>query len=416
MERGEESLQSLLIRGGRPLSGEITISGSKNAVLPLLAAAVLFREPVRLRDCPELTDVAAAIEILTCLGGIVRRDGADLEIDPRPIRCRPIPAELMGKMRGSVFFAGPLLARFGRCGLNAPGGCPIGARPVDFHARGFQALGAKQEGDVFSGELTGTDITLPYPSVGATENLLLAALGASGTTVIHNAAREPEIGCLCDFLRNGGCRITGDGTGNITIQGGLPAAGEIDVIPDRMEAATFACALACAGGRIRLEGANHTHLRAVLDTLERSGCAVSREENRIILEAGRLNSPGTVTTAPYPGFPTDAQAPLLAAMTRAAGVTTIQETVFEGRMGHVEPLRAMGASIALEGGIAVVTGVDRLRGADVTARDLRAGGALAVAALGADGETRIGGVAHILRGYEHFAEKLRALGAHARLA
>lgn len=382
----------------------------------MLAAAVLFRENCRIRNCPELTDVHAGIAILRWLGAEVRRQGKDLLIDPGPINRWKIPGELMGLMRGSVFFTGPLLARLGHCVLTAPGGCPIGARPVDFHAAGFQSLGAVRDGDCFSGPLTGAEIVLPYPSVGATENLLMAALGASGTTRIHNAAREPEIVCLCDFLRSGGCQIAGDGTGTLCIRGGFPGSGDLAPIPDRMEAATYACALASAGGEITLRGAEHTHLTPLLDALERSGCTVTKDNTRITLSARRLVSPGTVVTGPYPGFPTDAQAPFLAAMTRAKGETLIRETVFEGRMGHVPPLIAMGARIDLSGGTARITGTDTLRGCDVTASDLRCGGALAVAALGAEGLTRIRGVAHILRGYENFAGKLRALGADAWLA
>ena len=403
-----------MIRGGRPLAGEIEISGSKNAVLPMLAAAAVFREPCLLQNCPELTDVAAALEILTFLGAVVRREGAQIEIDPRPICRWEIPEELMGKMRGSVFFAGPLIARFGRCRLSPPGGCPLGERPVDFHAMGLKALGAEEAGEVYSGKLTGGDIFLPYPSVGATENLLLAALGASGRTTIHNAAREPEIVCLCDFLRSGGAEITGDGTQTVAVAGGLPAGGEHTVIPDRMETATFACACASAGGRVRMDRAEHTHLTPVLDALERAGCRIERKNGQITVESGALHSPGTVATEPYPGFPTDAQAPFMAAMLRAEGETLVRETVFDRRMGHIPGLRAMGGAIRQEGDAARVTGVDRLKGAEAAATDLRGGAALACAALAAEGTSHIMGLHHIMRGYEHFAEKLQALGADVR--
>ena len=408
-------MNTLLIRGGRPLHGQVTISGSKNAVLPMLAAAALFREPIRLRGCPDLTDVDVALEILRCLGAKTHRQGKTIEVDPRTICRWQIPGDLMCRMRGSVFFAGPLLARMGQCELGVPGGCPIGARPVDFHADGFRKLGARQNGIVFSGPLIGTEIVLPYPSVGATENLLMAALGASGTTIIQNAAREPEIVCLCDFLRRGGCRIHGDGSSQITVYGGLPTGADFAVIPDRMEAATFACAAACAGGEVCLEQADHTHLTAVLDVLERSGCRIHREEKRIILTCHGLHSPGVITTAPYPGFPTDAQAPMLAAMTRAEGETIIRETVFDRRMGHLSGLHALGARIDAFDNTARITGKTHLQGAELTATDLRGGGALAVAALAAQGESRIGGIHHILRGYEDFDGKLRMLGADARL-
>ena len=407
-------MQSLLIWGGRPLAGEVTISGSKNAALPMLAATVLFRQPCRIRNVPVLTDVDAALEILTYLGAVTAREGKDLLIDPRQMRRWRVPEALMGKMRGSVFFAGPLLARFGRCALTAPGGCPLGDRPVNYHAQGFLALGAqrdKTEPEVFSGKLTGSEIFLPYPSVGATENLILAALGAEGTTVLHNAAREPEIVCLCDFLRSGGAKVAGDGTNTIFITGGLPQSGDLAVIPDRIEAATFACAAASAGGRVRLSRTEHTHLTPVLDGLERSGCQIRRNGDHIIIEAGDLKSPGVIETRPYPGFPTDAQAVFMAAMLRAEGETTIRETVFDHRMHHVDGLRAMGGDITLEANTARIRGVRKLAGAETAAADLRGGAALAIAALAARGASRIEGLGHIRRGYENFAETLHALGA-----
>lgn len=409
-------MRSLIIRGGRPLAGEIPISGSKNAVLPMLAATVLFREPCLIRNVPDLTDVDAALEILTILGAKVCRRGTDLEIDPRSVSRWEIPRELMVRMRGSVFFAGPLLARFGRCRLTVPGGCPLGQRPVDFHAMGLKTLGAEEDGDIYSGSLTGGRIRLPYPSVGATENLILAALGASGTTTIQNAAREPEIVCLCGFLRSGGASVSGDGTDTLIVTGGLPDRGEHTVIPDRMEAATYLCACASAGGAIRLNGAEHSHLTAVLDALERAGCRLKRQTEFIEIKSGALYSPGIIETAPYPGFPTDAQAPFMAAMLRLRGEAIIRETVFDGRMAHVSGLRAMGGRIRREGNIALITGVNRLLGAEVTATDLRGGAALVCAALAAEGESIVRGMHHILRGYGHFTEKLRALGADIRPA
>lgn len=412
-------MQSLLIQGGTPLTGEITISGSKNAVLPMLASTVAFREPCRIRQAPHLTDVDTALEILTYLGGRVQWDSGDLIVDPRGICRWRLPPVLTGKMRGSVFFAGPLMARFGACALTTPGGCPLGDRPVNFHVQGLLTLGAKRDdGDpeVFSGKLFGGDIFLPYPSVGATENLILAALGAQGVTTIHNAAREPEITCLCEFLRSGGAEVSGDGTREITVAGGLPKSGDLAVIPDRMEAATFACAVASAGGSVRLNRANHRHLEKVLDVLEEAGCRIDRQENQIAVAAETLHSPGAIVTEPYPGFPTDAQATIMAALLRAEGQSVIRETVFDHRMFHVEGLRAMGGQIDLRGNTARITGVNALHAADVTAWDLRGGAALAIAALAAEGTSRITGLAHIQRGYEHFAEKLQALGASARMA
>lgn len=412
-------MRKLLIRGGKPLSGEIQISGSKNAALPMLAATVAFREPCLIRGCPDLTDVDAALEILAFLGAEIQRNGPEIYVNPKTISRWAIPDGLMGKMRGSVFFAGPLMARFGKCRLAMPGGCPLGERPVDFHALGLMALGAKAgNGDptLFSGTMTGRKIHLPYPSVGATENLLMAALGAEGTTVIRNAAREPEIVCLCAFLRSGGAHIDGDGTGEIRISGGLPGSGVHTVIPDRIETATFACAAASAGGEIRLQGTRHLHLTAVLDVLERSGCRICRNEHDIEIASGDRKSPGVVETGPYPGFPTDAQATVMAALLQAEGETEIRETVFPKRMGHVEGLRMLGGDIVQEENRARIRKTEKLSGASVTATDLRGGAALTVAALAAHGQTEISGLHHILRGYENFAGKLRALGADARLA
>lgn len=413
-------MQSLMVDGGRRLSGEVRISGSKNAVLPMLAATVLFQEPCRICNCPKLTDVDAAVEILEYLGAKICREGGCLTVDPRPICRWQIPAALMDRMRASVLFTGALLARMGRCRLLRPGGCVLGDRPVDYHAHGLQSLGAVPEpGDtsVLTGELTGTELALPYPSVGATENLILAALGASGVTMIHNAAMEPEIVCLCDFLRSGGCRIRGDGTPVIQIYGAMPSGGEMRVIPDRMEAATFACAAAATGGDVVLGGADPEQIRSVLDVLAQAGCVIASQKDAVAVHGGELTAPhGAIVTAPYPGFPTDAQAPVMAAMLRAAGTTVLRETVFPRRMNHISGFRAMGAHIDLEEGQVRIHGVNQLHGAAVTAPDLRGGAALTIGALSARGETEILGLSHILRGYEDFAGKLRALGARIRQA
>ncbi len=405
-------MSSLLIRGGIPLAGTVELSGSKNAVLPMLAACVVFQGPVQLSRCPNLTDVDAAVAILTHCGAKVRRSGQRIVVDPRPIHTWDIPRELMCAMRGSVCFAGSLLARFGTCRLTVPGGCPLGQRPVDFHAMGFRALGAGiDESGVVSGNLSGAEIHLPYPSVGATENLILAALGAAGTTTIQNAAREPEIVCLCDFLRRGGCNISGDGTSVVTVSGGLPQSASMEVMADRMEAATFACAVASAGGQIGLRFAEHRHLTPVLQVLAAAGCTVIPGDEGLYLRCGNLTSPGTIVTAPYPGFPTDAQAPILAALLKARGTTVVQEQVFSDRMHHVKPLKRLGADITLRENTATIRGVEVLHGGWVEAVDLRGAAALAVAALGAEGITQIDGIRHLHRGYEAFAKKLRALGA-----
>lgn len=407
-------MRSLRIWGGSPLTGEIRVSGAKNAALPVLAATVCFRDICTIHDCPRLSDVDAAIEILTHLGAKCRRVDKTVTVDPRSIYRWDIPEPLMQRMRGSVFFMGPLMARFGKCRLSQPGGCPLGSRPVDFHLQGLKTLGANVTCDEelrCTAPLTGNDITLPYPSVGATENLLMAALGAKGQTTIYNAAREPEITALCDFLRLGGCGITGDGTSVIQIRQGLPGSAEITLIPDRMEAATYLCAAASATGNIRLTNTKPQHLRSVLKVLRNAGCAIETAGDAISICADELHSPGSITTEPYPGFPTDAQAPVMAALLRAKGETVIRETVFSQRMLHIPALLDMGANIIRQNDTAVITGVAGLRGAAVKATDLRAAAALVIAGLGAEGESEIFGLEHLLRGYEDIAGKLCSLGA-----
>ena len=406
----------LVIRGGRPLAGAVRISGSKNAVLPMLAASILFRRGCVIRRVPELTDVHTAVEILRFLGAEVRETGDTLEMDPADVRNREIPEPLINRMRGSVFFAGAMMARFRRCRLSQPGGCPLGDRPVNFHAEGLRNFGAEEiEPGLFEG-LPGGTAVLPYPSVGATENLLMAALGAERPCRIENAAREPEIVCLCEFLRTGGCRITGDGTDRIEIFPGLPDRAEAEPIPDRMEAATFLCAAASAGGTVRLEQVCPGHLGAVLDALKQAGCRIRSGRTVLEISAGALRAPDNLVTGPYPAFPTDAQAPMLAAMLRAEGSFTMKETVFSDRMKHISGLRALGGQIECRNNLARVTGVPKLCGTCVRAEDLRGAAALAAAALAAEGETRIEGLTHLLRGYERFDEKLRRLGAAADLS
>lgn len=408
-------MQTLRIRGGQALEGSITISGAKNAALPVLAACAACKQICRVENCPALLDVEAALEILRHLGAQCQRSGCVVTVDPRGICRWEIPQKLTGRMRGSVFFMGALMARFGQCVLAQPGGCPLGQRPVDFHIMGLRAMGAEIQtrGTYLScqGRLHGAQITLPYPSVGATENLLMAALGADGETWLHNAAREPEIVCLCDFLRLAGCHITGDGTSDIRILPGLPGSAAIRLIPDRMETATYLCAVAAAGGSVTLKHCCPAHLTAVTRVLERAGCDIRTGQDSIFLQAGELVSPGQIETGPYPAFPTDAQAPVMAALLRARGESVICERVFSQRMGHVTGLRSMGGQITLTGEKARLRGSDRLHGASVEATDLRGGAALVVAALGASGETEITGLGHLLRGYEDIVGKLRELGA-----
>lgn len=404
------------LRGGKMLSGEIQISGAKNSVLPLLAATVLFRGPCLLHNCPNLSDVDAALEILRHLGCRVERQGGDILVDSWGINRYDIPKRLMEKMRSSVFFLGPLLGRFGKAKMYAPGGCCLGERPIDLHLMGLQALGAKaswtEDQLVCEAKaLSGGVVTLPFPSVGATENLMLAAMGARETVTIFGAAREPEIVDLAEFLKKGGGKIYGAGTGMIQIEGGALHETEYVVMPDRIEAATYLCAVASAGGEALLQEARVEDLRGVCQVLQRAGCGIRKTERGIAVAAGYLKSPGPVRTAPYPGFPTDAQAPAMAALLKAAGTTVFEENIFSNRFRHVKALRDLGGKIAVSGSIAAVSGTEKLEGAYMEATDLRGGAAMVVAALAAEGRSTVGEIQHILRGYDRFPEKLRALGA-----
>lgn len=408
------------LQGGRKLSGEVTVSGAKNSVLPLLAATVLFRGPCLLHNCPDLSDVDTASQILRHLGCRVERQGNEIFVDSWGINRYDIPKELMEKMRSSVIFLGPLLARMGQCRMYAPGGCALGARPIDIHLMGLRIMGAEVswEDDQLicrRGKLRGCHVTLPFPSVGATENLMLAAMGAEDTVTLFNAAREPEIADLAAFLRSGGGRIYGAGTGMLQVEGGALDAGEHWVMPDRIESATFLCAVAAAGGEALLRGADGNHLTAVCRILADAGCAIRTSQQGVAIAAGELRCTGPVRTAPYPGFPTDAQAPVMAGLLRAAGTTVFEENIFSDRFRHVPALRSLGARIAVSGSIAAVSGVERLRGARMEATDLRGGAAMVVAALAAEGRSRVTHAEHILRGYDGFAEKLRSLGADIEL-
>ena len=348
------------------------------------------------------------------------RTGHSIWVDAQDLCRDEIPRALMERMRSSILFLGPLLARTGRCTLYEPGGCCLGARPIDLHLAGLEALGAEFSWDrdrlVCRGKLRGGAVTLPFPSVGATENLILAALGAEGTTTIYHAAREPEIGDLIGFLTAGGARIYGAGTSMLQIEGGFPDAAAYTVLPDRMEAATFLAAAASAGGDLCLERTRPGDYGPVIQVLRAAGCRIEEGPGEVRIHGPeRLQSVPPIRTAPYPGFPTDAQAPVMAALLRAQGVTVFEETVFADRYRHVPALRALGGRIQVSGAIAAVTGVPELHGAAMEATDLRGGAAMVVGALGAQGTSRIGSVQHILRGYEDFARRLAALGATIRM-
>ncbi|WP_455582082.1 UDP-N-acetylglucosamine 1-carboxyvinyltransferase [Dysosmobacter sp.] len=413
-------MSQLLVRGGRALAGEVTIQGAKNSVLPILAATILARGQVVLRGCPALRDVDASVRILQSLGCEARWEADTLAVDTTALNSCGISDILMREMRSSAIFLGAILARCGRADISYPGGCELGPRPIDLHLSGLRDLGTeiREEGGFLhctAPRLTGRELVLSLPSVGATENLMLAACGAEGVTVISNAAREPEIVDLQEFLNACGADVAGAGTSSVTIRGRRPMHGcEYRCMPDRIVTATYLCAAASAGGEIFLRGARECHLATVTAALRQAGCTIDSDGTGIsCLCRQRLRAVRPVRTAPYPGFPTDAQAVLMAALLRSRGATVFEENIFENRYRHVDELIRMGAEIRVAGRVAVVTGVETLSGAAVRCTDLRGGAALCVAALAAEGETRIFETGHIDRGYQDIAGDLRALGAAA---
>ncbi len=413
-------MQRLLIDGGRRLTGEVPIHGAKNAVLPILAATLLGSRST-LENCPTLSDVAAAEKILVMLGCVLERSGDRITVDAANVRYRDLPEELMREMRSSILFLGAILARCGKARLSFPGGCELGARPIDLHIEGLRRLGAtivEEHGYLnceVKGRFVGAQITLPFPSVGATENILLAAVTAEGKTTLHNAAREPEICDLADFLNACGGKVLVEGD-RITVEG-VPSLhdGFHRIIPDRIEAATYLCAGAATGGELLLTGVRPRHLSAVLPVLEKAGCRIESRESAILLDApNRLTAVDSIKTMPYPGFPTDAQAPLMAALCTARGTSMFVENIFEARYKHVNELMRMGAKIEVEGRVALVRGIPRLSGANLCCTDLRGGAAMVIAALSAEGVSSLTGLRHIDRGYDSLEEGLRRLGASIR--
>ena len=410
------------ICGGRPLRGELRVQGAKNSALPILAAALLAPGQRGLRTCPDLSDVSASLDILRLLGCRTEREGDTVLVDASALCRSDIPDRLMREMRSSVIFLGALLARLGRAELSYPGGCELGPRPIDLHLAALRGLGAEiteEQGRLTCTQgqgLAGRELCLSIPSVGATENAMLAAVCAAGTTTITNAAREPEIVDLQGFLRAIGAKVHGAGSSVITVEGGVPLhGGSYAVMGDRIVAATYLAAAASAGGTVEVTGVDYRHLSTVSAVLREAGCDVQSGAESIRLRRdGPLQGVRPVRTAPYPGFPTDAQAPLMAALTRGKGCTVFVENIFESRYRHVDELSRMGADIRVEGRVAVVYGVPRLHGAQVRATDLRGGAALAVAARGAEGRSELTGVHHIDRGYQSLEGDLRRLGAEIR--
>jgi UDP-N-acetylglucosamine 1-carboxyvinyltransferase len=415
-------VDSIVIRGGAILNGEVTVSGSKNAALPLLFSTLLTRERCVLRNVPALADIRTAVAVLRHLGARVSQspDGHDVMIEARDIATTEAPYELVKTMRASFLVLGPLVARFGRARVSTPGGCAIGARPVDLHLAGLAKMGARiriSEGyvEAETERLRGAKILLDFPSVGATQQLMMAAALADGTTVIENAAREPENVCLATMLVRMGAVVRGAGTSEIVVEGRPELAGaEQAVIPDRIEAGTYMVAAAITGGSVRVVGARSDHLEAFVAKLREAKIAVVEGESGLRVEANGKLGAVDVTTMPHPGFPTDLQAQFMALMTRASGTSTFRETVFENRLQHIQELARMGAKIHIQGSQATVHGPTVLSGAPVMATDLRASVCLVLAGLAARGTTRVTRVYHLDRGYEHVEAKLGALGADVR--
>lgn len=406
------------ILGGQRLSGEVSVHGAKNSVLPMLAAAVLAPGVSVIHNCPHLSDVTASLRILEHLGCKTTWEGDTVFVDAATLERCDIPDELMREMRSSVIFLGAVLARVGRVDMNLPGGCELGPRPIDLHLAAIRTLGAEiREGAgglcCTASKLEGREISLSLPSVGATENAMLAACGAKGVTTICNAAREPEIVDLQNFLCSMGARVRGAGSSTIVIEGDRSLfGGEHTVMGDRIVAATYLAAVAAAGGTVSVRGVDWRCLSTVTAVLREAGCQVYSEKHMVHLSCSApLHAVRPIRTAPYPGFPTDAQAPIMAALASGTGTTVFVENMFENRYRHVDELSRMGADIHVEGRVAVVNGVPQLHGGAVRATDLRGGAALTVAALGAVGETTLTGLHHIDRGYARLEEDLRTLGA-----
>ncbi|AHF08266.1 UDP-N-acetylglucosamine 1-carboxyvinyltransferase [Desulfitobacterium metallireducens] len=413
-------MSRLIVTGGNSLEGTITVSGAKNAVLPIIAASLLSPEPLRIDDAPHLLDVDVMCEVISSFGSQVKRVGSQLFINTSEITEIQAPHELVSKMRASIVTMGPLLARTGHVRISHPGGCAIGSRPINWHLKGLEALGAEvrmEHGflDVSATVLKGTRIYLDFPSVGATENIMMAAAGAEGTTLIENAAQEPEIVDLANFLNQMGGKVRGAGTSVIHIEGVREFHGaNHTVIPDRIEAGSYLLMAAAAGGDVLVQNVIADHNKPLLAKMSEAGIDFREEDDGIRVRGNGHYHAVDIKTQVHPGFPTDLQAPFLALLCTAQGTGMVTETVFENRFMHVDELKRMGADIKIEGRSAIVQGVERLTGAPVKATDLRAGAALILSALTAEGETEISGVEHIDRGYEDIENKLNRIGANIR--
>jgi UDP-N-acetylglucosamine 1-carboxyvinyltransferase len=415
-------MDKLAIVGGRPLDGEVRVSGAKNAALPILAATLLAEGPVALRNVPKLNDIATTLKLLKRMGVAAQHhDDGSVAVDVAGIKEFLAPYELVKTMRASILVLGPLLGRFGHADVSLPGGCAIGARPVNLHVLGLRAMGAAITIDngyirARAAKLKGARIVLDTVTVTGTENLMMAAVYAEGETVIENAAREPEIGDLAAFLQRMGAKIEGAGSDTIHIQGVARLTGaSYDVMPDRIESGTYLVAAAITGGRVRLTQTDPKHFDAVLQKLAEAGATIAIGADWVDLDMrGRRPKAVDIKTAPYPAFPTDMQAQFCALNAVAEGTATITETIFENRFQHVFELQRLGANLSIQGNTVIARGVERLTGAPVMATDLRASASLVLAGLQAEGTTLVDRIYHVDRGYERIEKKLGALGADIR--
>ena len=410
-------MQKLKIRGGKPLCGDVRISGAKNAALPILCAALLTPETLTLHNVPQLNDIDTMLRLLAQMGVSEKRDGETVTLNAASLGNLLAPYDLVKTMRASILALGPLVTRFGEAKVSLPGGCAIGARPVDLHIKGLEAMGATitiEAGYIHAKarKLKGARIFMETVTVTGTENLMMAAVLADGTTQLENAAREPEVVDLADCLIKMGANIHGHGSDTITIEGVAMLHGaEHAVMPDRIETGTFLAAVAAAGGDVRLLNTRPGTLDAVIEKLRDAGATITSNADQISISMHKRPSYINVRTAPYPAFPTDMQAQFIALNTIAAGTAVVTETIFENRFMHVQELVRLGAKIDIEGNTAIVHGVDKLTGAAVMATDLRASASLVIAGLIAEGETTIDRIYHLDRGYDHIEKKLAALGA-----
>lgn len=410
-------MSSYIIEGGKKLQGETYVSGSKNASLPIMAATILNKGISKLYNIPNIHDTQMMIEILKSLGCKVKKNGNKVVVDSSNVTKFEIPENLMREMRSSVVLAGGILGRYKKATFSYPGGCDIGARPIDLHLKGFEKLGIKVEEhygkiNCTAEEIEGTEIHLDFPSVGATENIMLASVLAKGTTLIINAAMEPEIVDLQNFLNKMGAKVEGAGSNIVKIEG-VKSLKDVsyNIMPDRIEAGTLLCAAAITGGKIKLNKVNPDHIAPVLDKLQESGCKIDVESDTVYLEATKRLKAVNIRTMPYPGFPTDMQAIISAVMCVSSGTSIVVENIFENRYKYMQELQRMGAKIKIEGKTAIIKGARKLYGSTVKATDLRGGASMVLAGLVAKGKTEVDEIKYILRGYEGLDKKLNSLGA-----